>query len=212
MNNKRILTELCDIAKIDFDEVYNSKKEWSFKYNEVLRLVYVLFKKRTLSKYKKTPVLIDSFNDFRFVSRHCEGSVCIVCGDSARHKIQDVVFIDEPHKRTPNSEYLCHKHYMDIFGQGLLNSPITEELLIHFGFNESFNLFEHDLLPYYFIKERDVDVFEIGYIKEDVKTHKKWSIYYIYRAESDDFLKLEDLKNFGQLNNWVKAISNNALI
>jgi len=51
-----------------------------------------------------------------FVSRCCEGEECS-CGAPAEHKVEEVIFYDDPHQqRHPFTAYVCHKCFVHIMG------------------------------------------------------------------------------------------------
>lgn len=51
-----------------------------------------------------------------FVSGHCQGERCY-CGKPADHKIEEVVFRDDPLPfRHPLTRYVCHAHFAEIMG------------------------------------------------------------------------------------------------
>lgn len=52
-----------------------------------------------------------------FVSACCEGERCY-CGAPAEHKVEEVMFMDDPHRRSrhPFTMYICHEHFVAIMG------------------------------------------------------------------------------------------------
>lgn len=68
-----------------------------------------------------------------FVSACCEGERCY-CGASAEHKVEEVIFHDDPlPHRHPLTRYICHAHFREIMGPwadrfpGRRPTPITTE-------------------------------------------------------------------------------------
>jgi hypothetical protein len=54
-----------------------------------------------------------------FVSKYCGDQKCHVegCDDPARHKVEEVVFYDDPFQsRHPLTAYICSKHFRLIMG------------------------------------------------------------------------------------------------
>jgi hypothetical protein len=53
----------------------------------------------------------------RFVSRYCAGEHCAICSAAAEHKVEEVLFDDDPHAaRHPLTVYLCHSHFRFLMG------------------------------------------------------------------------------------------------
>lgn len=52
----------------------------------------------------------------RFISACCGGEVC-PCGAPAEHKVEEVLFSDDPAQyRHPLTRYICHEHFLFIMG------------------------------------------------------------------------------------------------
>lgn len=57
-----------------------------------------------------------------FISACCEGERCR-CGEPAAHKIEEVIFDDDPMQgRHPLTAYICHAHFVEIMGP-MADSP-----------------------------------------------------------------------------------------
>lgn len=62
----------------------------------------------------------------RFISKSCIGEKCTICGKSAEHKVEEIIFDDEPYPeyhgikigRHPLTSYVCHEHFVMIMGPG----------------------------------------------------------------------------------------------
>lgn len=53
----------------------------------------------------------------RFVSACCDGERCFLCHEDAEHKIEEVIFHDDPlPHRHPLTSYICHRHFVDVMG------------------------------------------------------------------------------------------------
>lgn len=52
-----------------------------------------------------------------FVSACCVGELCRVCNDPAKHKIEEVIFPDDPFpQRHPLTAYICHTCFRILVG------------------------------------------------------------------------------------------------
>jgi hypothetical protein len=61
-----------------------------------------------------------------FVSGCCEGERCY-CGLSAEHKVEEIIFYDDPtlQSRHPLTTYLCHTHLRDRMGPAADNHILS---------------------------------------------------------------------------------------
>lgn len=52
-----------------------------------------------------------------FVSKCCEGELCVICGTPAKHKVEETIFFDDPFQnRHPLTSYICNHHFIILMG------------------------------------------------------------------------------------------------